>query len=59
MPHVGRIVPELEGYEFREVIYHNYRIVYRVIRKEDVEILAVLHSSRDFKRAFNEEWELK
>lgn len=59
MPHVGRTVPELENYDFREVIYHNYRIVYRVIGKEDLEILAVLHGARDFKKAFYEEWELK
>lgn len=29
-PNIGRIVPELEDYNFREVIYQNYRIVYRV-----------------------------
>ena len=28
-PSMGRIVPELEEYGFREVIYQNYRIVYR------------------------------
>lgn len=27
MSHCGRIVPELESYKFREVIYQNYRIV--------------------------------
>lgn len=30
MPRIGRIVPELEDYGFREVIYQNYRVVYRV-----------------------------
>ena len=28
MPRCGRIVPELESYGFREVIFQNYRIVY-------------------------------
>jgi len=59
MPRIGRIVPELENYGFREVIYQNYRIVYRIIGNEDVEILAVLHGARNFKKAFYEEWELR
>ncbi len=59
MPRIGRIVLELKNYGFREVIYQNYRIVYRITGDEDVEILAVLHASRNFKKAFHEEWELK
>ncbi|MBW2083862.1 MAG: type II toxin-antitoxin system RelE/ParE family toxin [Deltaproteobacteria bacterium] len=44
---------------FREVIYGNYRIVYRIIGgDDDIEILAVIHGARDMKRAFREEWEL-
>ena len=31
MPRSGRIVPEFENPELREVIYGNYRMVYRVI----------------------------
>ena len=58
MPWIGRIVPELKSYGFREVIYRNYRIVYRIAGDENIEILSVLHSSRDFKKAFYEEWEL-
>jgi plasmid stabilization system protein ParE len=56
---VLRIVPELEDPRFREVIYGNYRIVYRIIgTDDDIEILAVIHGARDLKRAFREEWEL-
>jgi addiction module RelE/StbE family toxin len=58
-PRSGRIVPELEDYDFREVVYQNYRIVYRVRDNEDVEILAVVHAARNFKKAFYEEWELR
>ena len=59
MPECGRIVPELANYGFREVIYHNYRLVYRIVgTDEDIEILAVLHGARDIKKAFREEWEL-
>ena len=59
MPHIGRIVPELENYGFREIIYQNYRIVYRIKGNKDIEILAVLHAARNFKKVFHEEWELK
>ncbi|MEW5803668.1 MAG: type II toxin-antitoxin system RelE/ParE family toxin [bacterium] len=59
MPHIGRIVPELANYGFREVIYQNYRIVYRITANEEIEILAVLHGARNFKKAFYEEWELR
>lgn len=59
MPSIGRIVPELENNALREVIYQNYRIIYRLRSDENVEILAVLHSARNFKKAFYEEWELR
>ena len=53
MPHLGRIVPELENLKLREIIFHDYRIVYRVAENsEDIEILAVIHSARDFVPAF-------
>lgn len=58
MPYCGRIVPELEDYGFREVVYRNYRIIYRITGNEVVEILAVIHGARNFKKAFCEEWEL-
>jgi len=59
MPHCGRIVPEIESYGFREVIFQNYRIVYRVIEpNEHVEILAVVHGAREIKGVFRQEWEL-
>lgn len=59
MPRCGRMVPELEGYGFREVVYQNYRIVYRLVEGgEDVEILAVVHSAREINKVVRKEWEL-
>jgi len=59
MPRCGRIVPELDDSRFREVIYGNYRIVYRITGADDnIEILAVIHGARDMIGAFREEWEL-
>jgi len=54
MPRLGRVVPELENLRLRELIFHDYRIVYRVAgNSEDIEILAVIHSARDFVPAFS------
>ena len=52
LPLMGRHVPELSEHEnVRELIESNYRILYEV-RIEQVFILRVLHSSRDFPKAF-------
>ncbi len=59
MPLCGRIVPEFQSEKFREVIYKNYRIVYRLKKNtEDVDVLAVIHAARDMETAFRERWEL-
>lgn len=59
MPRSGRMVPEFENPELREVIYRAYRIVYRIVGEvEDIEILSVVHGARDMKAALSEEWEL-
>lgn len=59
MPRCGRIVPELERYGFREVVYQNYRVVYRIKKEtEDIEILAVVHCAREIKPVFRQEWEI-
>jgi toxin ParE1/3/4 len=59
MPYCGRIVPELENYGFREVVYRNYRIVYRTLQNTaDIEILAIIHSSREIKPLITPDWEL-
>ncbi|MBN1833891.1 MAG: type II toxin-antitoxin system RelE/ParE family toxin [Deltaproteobacteria bacterium] len=59
MPRCGRTVPELDDPRFREVLYGNHRIVYRIIGADDnIEILAVIHGAREMKGTFQEEWEL-
>ena len=47
-PESGRIVPELGIIQIRELIEGNYRIVYRLLSNELVEILTIHHSARDF-----------
>jgi len=41
-PESGRIVPEMNRNNIRELIYKNYRIVYR-IESEQISILTVRH----------------
>ncbi len=45
-PDIGRIVPELQDRNIREIIHGPYRIVYRI--KNLIEVLAVIHAKRDF-----------
>ena len=47
MPEVGRVVPELDRNEIRELIEGNYRIIYRIKTKDLLEILTIHHSSRN------------
>lgn len=45
-PKMGRVVPELNVESIRELIVHQYRVVYVVFEQTNVEILAIRHSSR-------------
>ena len=44
-PGSGRLVPEFEQSDLREVIHSPYRIVYR-LRNNEVHVLTVHHSAR-------------
>jgi len=44
-PQSGRVVPELDYEEIREIIHGNYRIIYQV-SSENIEILTVRHSKQ-------------
>ena len=41
-PEIGRLVPEINGSQFRELIYGNYRIIYRIETKQ-ISILTIRH----------------
>lgn len=57
-PRCGRVVPEFERDDVREIIYCGYRIVYR-ITEETVTILAVVHGAMDISRKREREaWDL-
>jgi plasmid stabilization system protein ParE len=47
-PHRGRIVPELDNPNVREIFLHKYRLIYRV-QDWGVEIVTLIHGAMDFK----------
>ncbi len=54
-PHMGRVVPEAEREDIREIIFQGYRIIYRTA-PDHLLIVAVLHGSRDLARQENKPW---
>ena len=46
-PQTGRIVPEIESEQIRELIEGSYRIIYKVISETRIDILTIHHSARD------------
>ncbi len=44
-PENGRLVPEIRNNQFRELIYGNYRIIYR-IEKKQISILTIRHGKQ-------------
>ena len=50
-PHSGRIVPERDEPEIREIIVGRFRVVYRV-RNELLEVATVFSASRQFPERF-------
>jgi len=44
-PKLGRIVPEINKDQYREIIYGNYRIVYRLEEKQ-ISVLTIRHGKQ-------------
>ncbi|MCB8994447.1 MAG: type II toxin-antitoxin system RelE/ParE family toxin [Bacteroidales bacterium] len=45
-PLLGRIVPESNDETVRELILGNYRIIYRIVSKDRIDILTIHHSAK-------------
>jgi plasmid stabilization system protein ParE len=57
-PRRGRVVPEFKKNNIRELIYQNYRIVYK-IKRADLYIVSITHGTMDIlKKAKKESWEI-
>jgi plasmid stabilization system protein ParE len=50
-PEVGRVVPEIEDPNIRELLIYSYRLIYEVF-PDKVEVLALIHSKRNFIKDF-------
>ena len=47
-PYSGRKIPEINQPNFLEIIYKNFRIMYKIESKNKISILRIFHSSRNF-----------
>jgi toxin ParE1/3/4 len=56
-PKVGRIVPETNNENIREVLYQKYRLIYRV-KSDSIEMLSVIHGARDLAELGLSPWEV-
>ena len=56
-PRLGRVVPEAQDESIRELLNQNNRIIYR-IRGERIEILAIVHGSRDLTALHPAPWKI-
>lgn len=48
-PQAGRIVPEKNEENIRELIEGNYRIIYEIVSPNQINILTIYHSARNLK----------
>lgn len=57
-PMMGRVVPEADSDNIREVVFRkNYRIIY-LLRTDRIQILAIVHAARDLESAPSKPWDL-
>lgn len=45
MPKIGRIVPEFDREDVREIFHKNYRIVYKIVNDKKIDIVTVAYGS--------------
>ena len=46
-PRRGRVIPEINDKNYREIFQWNYRIMYK-IESQNIYILSIFHGARDF-----------
>ncbi len=56
-PEMGRSVPEVEQENIREVLFYNYRIMYRVETKR-ILILTIIHEARNLSQKKPKPWDI-
>jgi addiction module RelE/StbE family toxin len=56
-PFLGRKVPEADNDTIREILFHKYRIMYRV-EPTRILVLMVIHGGRDLSQITPRPWEI-
>ena len=56
-PKIGRRVPESSEANIRELLFYNYRIIYKVKSKRIV-VLTIVHGGRDISSENRKPWEV-
>ncbi len=46
-PHIGKEVIEKGNVSIRELVEGNYRIIYKIVENDRIDILTIHHSARD------------
>lgn len=57
LPKIGRIVPEADSDDIRELLFHNYRLIYQV-KAEYILVIAVIHGARELSAIKQKPWEI-
>lgn len=57
-PRMGRVVPEADCSDIRELILRDYRIIYR-LDQNVVQILAVIHGYRNISQMPTKPWQVR
>lgn len=55
-PKSGRKIPEADSDSLREVIFQGYRIMYWIINEKRIDIIGVIHGSRDLSQPELQPW---
>ncbi len=48
--HIGKITPEINNPNIKELVEGNYRIIYKIKSENQITILTIHHSARDLTR---------
>lgn len=56
LPHSGRKVAEAPQDDIREIIFEDYRIIYWIVSELRVDVLGIVHGSRDLRQVRNQPW---
>ena len=56
-PKIGRVVPEARQEDVRELLFHNYRIMY-LLHPTKIFVVTVIHGSRDLSQQEFPPWNI-